>query len=121
MNMSSWWKKGIGIVAIVAIAGGVIGGAVMLLWNWLVPPVFGLETITFWQALGLFVLGRILFGGLRGFGHRHRHHRHRFHDRWSRMTPQERETFSRGLRNNCRWGRHASHRGDADSSQTSSA
>ena len=33
----------------------------MLLWNWLMPIIFGLPTITFWQALGLNLLTGILF------------------------------------------------------------
>lgn len=61
--------------------------ATMLLWNALLPAIFGIVTITYWQALGLLVLGRLLFGGfgkggggMRGFGRRHHGHgfsRHR--------------------------------------------
>lgn len=36
--------------------------ALMFLWNWLMPVIFGLTAITFWQALGLLVLSKILFG-----------------------------------------------------------
>ncbi|MBK6526662.1 MAG: hypothetical protein IPG07_14625 [Crocinitomicaceae bacterium] len=36
---------------------------VMLLWNWLMPTLFGLTIITFWQALGILILSKILFGG----------------------------------------------------------
>ena len=39
------------------------GEVVKLLWNWLLPPLFGWREVTFWQALGLLVLCRILFGG----------------------------------------------------------
>lgn len=39
--------------------------AVMLLWNWLMPLIFGLTTITFLQALGILALSKILFGGFR--------------------------------------------------------
>ena len=51
----------------------VIGGEVVrLLWNWIAPALFRLPQITFWQALGLLALCRILFGGfgLGGGGHR---------------------------------------------------
>lgn len=44
------------------LAGLVFTLAVMLLWNWLMPVIFGLTTITFWQALGLLALSKILFG-----------------------------------------------------------
>mgnify|MGYP003121098284 CR=1 FL=1 len=36
-------------------------GIIMLLWNWLAPSVFGLITITYWQAFGIYLLARFLF------------------------------------------------------------
>jgi hypothetical protein len=59
------------------------GGIVMLLWNWLLPPLFDWPTITLLQGFGLLALCRILFGGFGGRGHRHS----------PRMTPEERERF----------------------------
>jgi hypothetical protein len=38
-----------------------IGGPLWLLWNWLIPTIFGLPHITFWQAVGLNLLSSILF------------------------------------------------------------
>ena len=71
------------------------GEIVMLLWNWLLPPLFGWRLITFWQALGLLLLCRILFGGhgvLRSGRSNMRHRmRERMRERWERMTPEERE------------------------------
>ncbi|MGA9071816.1 MAG: hypothetical protein WB424_16245 [Terracidiphilus sp.] len=81
-----------------------IGGEVVMhLWNWLLPMLFGVSTITFWQALGLVLLSRILFGR---WGHgRHRGGWHHFHDdRWKSMTPEEREKFRREMRARW-WGR----------------
>ena len=79
----------------------VIGGqAVRLLWNWLLPPLFGWRQITFWQALGLLALCRILFGGYGGRGVRSRVRR-RMAERWERMTPEERERFRQGMRGRC--------------------
>lgn len=73
-----------------------IGGQVtMLLWNWLAPALFGLPQVTFWQALGLLALCRILFGGFGmggGSGHRS-HSRRRMAERWEQLTPEERERF----------------------------
>src|SRR4026207_791964 len=46
------------------------GGVVRLLWNWLLPPLFGWPQITFWQALGLLALCRILFARMGGRGAR---------------------------------------------------
>jgi len=45
-----------------------VGKLVMSLWNWLLPPLFGLPAITFWQGLGLLMLCRILFGGFGSHG-----------------------------------------------------
>lgn len=44
------------------------GYVVMLLWNWLMPDIFGLGVITFWQAVGIVVLAKLLFGGVGGGG-----------------------------------------------------
>jgi len=76
------------------------GEVVMLLWNWLMPALFHLPMITFWQGLGLLVLSWLFFGGLRGSGPRsgYRHHwRRRLQDRWEHMTPGEREKFREWL------------------------
>ena len=76
----------IGIAAIVLVS--YVGGhAVRLLWNWLLPPLFGRPQVTFWQALGLLALCRILFGG-RGGGYRS----------GSRMSREERERFRQRMR-----------------------
>jgi hypothetical protein len=75
-----------------------LGGQVVhLLWNWLMPPLFGWPAITFWQALGLLALCRILFGGFGRHGSG-RSYRGRMDARWERMTPEERERFRAGMR-----------------------
>jgi hypothetical protein len=71
----------------------------MSLWNWLMPALFGWKAITFWQALGLLFLSRVLFG--RFGGRSGRHWRHRMSERWERMTPEEREQFRAGMRGRC--------------------
>lgn len=90
-----------------AIAGFAIflaigGGIVMWLWNWLTPPLFGWHTITFWQALGLLALCRILFGGfgMRGRGGRWggRRWSRRGSEEWYRPTWEERERFKEAVR-----------------------
>ena len=95
---NEWFKRNkwiffvapLGIAAFVAI----FGELVMHLWNWLLPPLFGWRQVTFWQALGLLILCRILFGGFGG-GHRQdrRAKLRRKFDRWEQMTPEEREKF----------------------------
>src|SRR5712691_10912502 len=75
-----------------------IGGAVVLqLWNWLLPPLFGWQQITFWQAVGILALCRILFGGLGLHGSGRSRFRRRMAERWEHMTPEERERFRQGM------------------------
>ena len=75
-----------------------IGGEVVrLLWNWLLPPLFGWREVTFWQALGLLALCRILFGGFGSHGSRRSDYRRRRAEPWEQMTPEERERFRQGM------------------------
>jgi hypothetical protein len=67
--------------------------AVMFLWNTLLPRIFGLPAITYWQAAGLLILARILFGGTGGGNFRRTGHKNVFRDKWSGMSETERETF----------------------------
>src|SRR5579862_5614130 len=84
-------------VMFVFVAIPLFGYVTMQLWNWLMPALFGLHLITFWQALGLIVLTRILFGGFK-WG---RGMRGRWGNRWEKMTPEQREVFSRAMRDRC--------------------
>src|SRR5271165_2094145 len=82
------------------------GWVVMSLWNWLLPGLFGWHLITFWQAMGMLVLCRILFGGISGRGWHGS--RHRKGGRWgSHMTPEEREKFRDAVRAKWGYGPHA--------------
>jgi len=108
-------KKKLLLIAPLAILGVVLfvyvgGELVMYLWNWLLPPLFAWRPITFWQALGILLLCRILFGGS-GWRHSARSNfRHRMADRMAdrmaerseNMTPEERERFLQRVRE--RWG-----------------
>jgi hypothetical protein len=99
----------VGFLLFLAIGGELVA----LLWNWLLPPLFGWRQITFWQALGILALCRILFGGVggRGFGRSNVRRRvgeriaermgERTAERWERMTPEERERFRHGMRGRC--------------------
>jgi len=93
MRKRWWWIAPLAIVAIPLFI--FIGGeVVMRLWNWLLPPLFGWKMLTFWQALGLLVLCRVLFGGLGGHGPGPRRH---WHQRCRRMTAEEREKFRQAM------------------------
>ena len=86
-----------GIVLFIALGGELV----KLLWNWLLPALFGWRLITFWQALGLLALCRILFGALGGRGGHGPSFRRRMADRWEKMTPEEREKMRERWRNRC--------------------
>jgi hypothetical protein len=103
------------IIAPLAILGMVlfvfVGGVIVqYLWNWLLPTLFDWKEITFWQALGLLALCRILFGGfgMRGYGRSGVRRRvqermaERMEERCANMTPEERERFRERMRE--RWG-----------------
>jgi hypothetical protein len=85
----------LGFLLLVALGGQIV----RLLWNWLLPPLFGFPQVTFWQALGLLALCRILFGGLgTGGGSGRKRFRRRMGEHWEQMTPEERDRFRQGLR-----------------------
>jgi hypothetical protein len=88
------------------------GYIVMSLWNWLLPPLFAWSPITFWQALGLLALCRILFGGFGRHGSGGSTFRRRVHERWDQrsrerwesLTPEERERLRHRLGGRCGFG-----------------
>lgn len=84
----------LGLLLFVAVGGGIV----MLLWNWLLPPLFGWHQVTFWQALGMLALCRILFGGFRLHGSGRSHLRRRMEERCEHTTPEERERFRHAIR-----------------------
>ena len=93
------------IVALFIFMGGEV---VKLLWNWLMPSLFRLPVITFWQAFGLLALARILFGGsgIGGRGMGGTRYRRRMAENWEKMTPEQREKYGRTCYG--RWMREAS-------------
>ncbi len=63
-------------VVFAALFALVFGFVVKLLWNWLMPAIFGLGVITYWQAFGIVILAKLLFGA---FGHHHKEPSDHFH------------------------------------------
>lgn len=83
------------LVLILAITSAVV----MLLWNALIPVLFSGPVLTYWQAAGLLLLAKILFGSMgRGFGRRHHHYpdemwKKKLKAKYESMTPEEKEKF----------------------------
>jgi hypothetical protein len=95
-----WMRRALKFLVFAVLAAMVLSVVIMSLWNWLMPAIFGSRLITVWQALGLLVLARVLFGRLGGRQGR-MHWRQRMMGRWQQMTPEEREKFAEGMRGHC--------------------
>src|SRR5947209_18615255 len=87
----------VGMAVFIAIGGELV----MQLWNWLLPALFGWRQITFWQAVGLLALCRILFGGGAGRGFHRSNFRRRMAERCANMPPEARAQFRQ--RRRARW------------------
>lgn len=93
-------KRFLKIFVVGALCLLLLGTVTMLLWNWLVPLLFKGPPITFWQALGLFVLSKILFGSWGGGRCRNGGGpgwKNRYVEKLAAMTPEERERFKRRM------------------------
>ncbi len=105
--MRNYWRFKFALIP----AGVLLAGIIFYyLWNALVPELFHGPVLNAWQAIGVLVIARMLFGTFRGgrgccCGHHHHHgHRHwkeRFDEKLAQMTPEEREKFKRKFYYRC--------------------
>ena len=103
-------KKGKFLMALLFIAAlFLLPYVVMLLWNGILPEVIGVKTITYWQAVVIFILSKLLLGGFKGGGKHHKmkeHYRNccqnnehqqsmkeELRDKFMNMSDEERENF----------------------------
>lgn len=106
-----WVGKCVAFLVVVLALVALLSYVVMRLWNALIPELFHGPVVGFWQAAGLLVLCKILFGGLRGRhgpgrwpGHGWRERamwREKMRQKWEQMSPEEREHWRSKLQN--RW------------------
>ncbi len=106
-----WHPKRILLFAGFALAfAALAGGLVMFLWNAILTKVVDVRPLTYWQAVGLFVLFRVLFGGFfhrfRGKGKRWREGKRMAREKWMNMSEEERHEFKN------RWKEHCKKRGE---------
>jgi len=103
-----WLMKIIGCMVIGILAVVAIGFAVMTLWNHILVTVLGVKLITYWQAIGIFALCKLLFGGI-GTGYRpYKGNSCRFgmKEKWQSMSQEERDAFRENWKNKCSlWGK----------------
>lgn len=112
-----WFLRCLAAVVGFAALAFAIAWITMLLWNWLVPTLFGGPAIDYFEAAGLMILGRLLVGGFKGGrGHCGCHHGHgrwghhgkhgywkrRWEEKMANMTPEQKEKFRMGM-NKCGW------------------
>jgi Ca2+/H+ antiporter, TMEM165/GDT1 family len=111
-------KRGKGFLIVVCVlgVGALLSFIVMSLWNMILPAaITGVNPINFWQALGLLILSKILFGGFNGgwkhkkeqWMHKKEQWKNKMNAKLENMSPEEREQFKQELRNRCRapWSR----------------
>ncbi len=81
----------IGGLVVATLFGLLFGWLVKMLWNWLMPEIFGLSVISYWQAFGVVILSKLIFSGIGGFHHLHKSHDHRLRSRDPRFGHMFRE------------------------------
>jgi len=105
-------KKVIFVVMAVLVIASLLTGAIMLLWNWLMPELFGLTTITFLQALGVLALSKLLFGGW--MHKKHCSHCHHSKSKWGEMSPGTKHSMKARFME--KWAQ-CHHEGDDDATE----
>lgn len=107
---SFFFKRAAGFVVFGLAIAALLSWVVMSLWNCVLVPVLAVKIITFWQALGILILSKILFGGFHGKPHRPHSWGQRMKEKLEGMNAEERELFKQQWRNRCsRWGRFQDH------------
>lgn len=106
-NKSRMPKPLIGLffLAMAALFIFVLGNVIMFLWNGILVEVTSLKAINFWQAIGIFILTRILFGGFKS-GHRKKHwgrkRRKNMREKWMNMNEEERAVLKNNWKDWCK-------------------
>ena len=78
--------------------------SVMFLWNAILPEVIGVKEINFWQAGGIFLLCKILFGGFNYGNHKHKGNAYsslKMKEKLMNMSEEEKEQFKSEWRSRC--------------------
>lgn len=97
--------KGLMMLMMIILIMAVMGGIVMFLWNAIIPDVTGFKPLTFWQAVGLLALFKILFGGFGGnrnrWNKKKRRVKNRWREKWMNLSDEEREQAKEKWKNYC--------------------
>lgn len=108
MHKKFWIKKIIGFTMIAVACLALLAWVVMLLWNGVLAEVVQVSTVTYWQALGLLVLSKILFGGFRGKGGDYKKRwKEKMEQKLSGLSEEEREKIKEEWKHRCNmWKRN---------------
>lgn len=99
-------QKVICFLPVVALIAAALGFAVMFLWNAILPEVVHAGRLNFWQALGLLVLCRLLFGNFKkgGENNRFKQRAMAMRSKWQNMNEEERVRFKEEYKRRCSGG-----------------
>ena len=84
-------KKAVFVIVSALVIASLLTGLIMLLWNWLMPDLFGLTDITYGQALGVLVLSKLLFGGW--MHKKHCSDCHHSSSKWGSISPDMKQSL----------------------------
>ncbi len=101
-NKQNWLKKAVGFTLCAIAAIAVLGYIIMLLWNNVLAEVTTVKFINYWQALGLLLLSKLLFGGFnKGFSKKNSMWSSEMKEKWHNMSVEEKDNFKQEWRNKC--------------------
>ena len=89
-------------IAVALTVFSLVSYLVMWLWNTILVDVTNVKPLGFWQAAGLLILARILFGGIMGRGKRHHKRRKHWREKWMNMSEEERMEFKSKWKDRCK-------------------
>ena len=97
--------RGLFFLLVAAGAIAFFGFIVMTLWNAILPPVTGVQPLSYWQAVGLLILSRILFGGMPRPPFAYRKRGSHWREKWKNISKEDRERYREAWRNRCKPGK----------------
>ena len=100
-----WWVAKFVVFGVLMVV--LLGLLTQFLWNFIMPDIFGLPVVNFWQGLAMFVLAKLIFGfggGKGRWGHRNHQWKRQWAERYSKLSVEEREKFKQKFKEKwCAW------------------
>ena len=99
--MNKNWKKAPFMILFVLMGVAALTAVLMLLWNAILPEVIGVKEVTYWQALGILAISKILFGGFGRGSMKHKKRRAKFKQKFMNMSDDEKASFKSEWKSRC--------------------